>query len=202
MNPELLILFIPTIALVSLTPGMCMMLALSLGITAGYRRTLWMMAGELVGVALVVTLSVWLLGHMMALNPTWFRGLMVIGAVYLLWIARQLWMSNPEMEGSDAAQNLSGSALVTLGFMTAVMNPKGWAFMIALLPGFLRQDAPLGGQVSTVLSVILVTEFLSMSLYALGGQWLRMRMVRGGRLGWVNKIAAGMMVIVSTLVLF
>ena len=58
MNPELLILFIPTIALVSLTPGMCMMLALSLGITAGYRRTLWMMAGELVGVALVVTLSV------------------------------------------------------------------------------------------------------------------------------------------------
>ena len=46
MNPELLWVFIPTIAAISLTPGMCMTLAFTLGLSQGYRRTLWMMWGE------------------------------------------------------------------------------------------------------------------------------------------------------------
>ena len=98
--------------------------------------------------------------------------------------------------------NLSAYALLTLGFVTAVMNPKGWAFMLALLPGFLVQGDSLAQQILAVLMVILVTEFLSMSLYALGGQWLRQRLSGGSRIRWLNKVAAGMMVVVSTLVLF
>ena len=39
MNPELLWVFIPTIAAISLTPGMCMTLAFTLGLSQGYRRT-------------------------------------------------------------------------------------------------------------------------------------------------------------------
>ncbi|MCH1492274.1 MAG: LysE family translocator [Luminiphilus sp.] len=202
MNPELLILFIPTIALVSLTPGMCMMLAFSLGISEGYRRTVWMMMGELLGVALVVTATVWLLQNMMSLDPGWFRGLMLIGACYLLWIARQLWISEPQLERADPSGTLSPLALLTLGFTTAIMNPKGWAFMLALLPGFMVQGAPLASQILTFLSVILVSEFLSMSIYALGGQWLRRRFTENMGLQWLNKLAAGMMVVVSTLVLF
>ena len=56
MNPELLWVFIPTIAAISLTPGMCMTLAFTLGLSQGYRRTLWMMWGELAGVATVYDL--------------------------------------------------------------------------------------------------------------------------------------------------
>ena len=55
MNPELLWVFIPSIAAISLTPGMCMTLAFTLGLSQGYRRTLWMMWGELAGVATVVS---------------------------------------------------------------------------------------------------------------------------------------------------
>ena len=51
LNLALLSAFIPTFFVVSITPGMCMTLALSLGITIGVKRALWMMAGELVGVA-------------------------------------------------------------------------------------------------------------------------------------------------------
>ena len=54
MNPELLWIFIPTIAVISLTPGMCMTLAFTLGLSQGYRRTLWMIWGELAGVATMV----------------------------------------------------------------------------------------------------------------------------------------------------
>ena len=47
----ILTIFIPTIFVASITPSICMTLALSLGIKVGFRRTLWMIAGELVGVS-------------------------------------------------------------------------------------------------------------------------------------------------------
>lgn len=40
MNTALLGMFIPTFFLVSITPGMCMTLALTLGMSIGYKRTL------------------------------------------------------------------------------------------------------------------------------------------------------------------
>jgi threonine/homoserine/homoserine lactone efflux protein len=49
---SILVLFIPTFMLVSATPGMCMTLAMTMGMTVGVRRTFWMMWGELAGVGL------------------------------------------------------------------------------------------------------------------------------------------------------
>ena len=50
MSLSTLSLFIPTFFLVSLTPGLCMTLSLSLGMTVGVKRAAWMMIGERVGV--------------------------------------------------------------------------------------------------------------------------------------------------------
>jgi threonine/homoserine/homoserine lactone efflux protein len=161
-----------------------------------------MMLGELFGVAVVVSATVWLLQNMMLLDPMWFRGLMVIGALYLLWVARALWLSEPDASEGEVEGNLSWPTLVTLGCTTAVMNPKGWAFMLALLPGFMVPGEAIVSQLSGFLSVIMVTEFLSMSLYAMSGQWLRRRVSTGSQLRWLNKLAAVLMVIVSTLVIF
>lgn len=58
IDPAILALFIPTFFFVSVTPGMCMTLAMTLGMSLGVRRTLHMMWGELVGVGLVSVLSV------------------------------------------------------------------------------------------------------------------------------------------------
>ena len=53
MNIALLTVFVPTFFFVSITPGLCMTLAMTMGMTIGVRRALWMMAGELVGLAVV-----------------------------------------------------------------------------------------------------------------------------------------------------
>lgn len=49
INWALLTAFIPTFFFVSITPGMCMTLSMSLGMTIGVRKALWMMWGELLG---------------------------------------------------------------------------------------------------------------------------------------------------------
>lgn len=200
MTADLFGLFVVTIAAVSLTPGMCMTLAFSLGLSQGYRKTLWMMAGEMTGVIVVVSSTVYLLGWLLRLDPMWFNALALAGAVYLLWIARQLWLADPALAEQRTADTLTPLSLAVLGFTTAIMNPKGWAFMVALLPGFMDAEKALFPQLALFLSVMLTTEFISLSLYAGGGRWLRQFLGEGARLGVLNKVAASLMVGVSILV--
>jgi threonine/homoserine/homoserine lactone efflux protein len=200
LTADLFGLFVVTIAAVSLTPGMCMTLAFSLGLSQGYRKTLWMMVGEMTGVIVVVSSTVYLLGWLLRLDPMWFNALALIGAVYLLWIARQLWLADPALAEQRTADALTPVSLAVLGFTTAIMNPKGWAFMVALLPGFMDAEKALFPQLALFLSVMLTTEFISLSLYAGGGRWLRQFLGEGARLGVLNKVAASLMVGVSILV--
>jgi len=53
MDTARFLTFCATFFMISLSPGLCMTLSLSLGVSVGVRRALWMMLGELVGVALV-----------------------------------------------------------------------------------------------------------------------------------------------------
>ena len=202
MNPELLWVFIPTIAAISLTPGMCMTLAFTLGLSQGYRRTLWMMWGELAGVATVVSTCVLLLAWIQSLSEVYFAVLALMGGSYLLWIAYRLWTQPARFADGDDQPHLSAGALLILGYVTAVMNPKGWGFMIALLPGFMSLEHSTPQQAASFLAVMLPSEFLSMTLYATGGSGLKRFLTTKRHLANLNKVAAGLMVLVAALMLF
>ena len=58
------------------------------------------------------------------------------------------------------------------GFITAVANPKGWAFFIAMAPAFINYEANLIPQMSALVIIILIIEFISLMIYATGGQAL------------------------------
>ena len=201
MSTDLLWIFIPTIAAISLTPGMCMTLAFTVGLSQGYRHTLWMMWGELAGVATVVVTCVGLLAWIQALPKAYFTLLALIGGTYLLWVAYRLWTAPARFEQGEGRPRVTPAALLILGYTTAVMNPKGWGFMIALLPGFMSSDTAVPQQLMVFLGVILPSEFLSMSLYASGGSGLRRLLSSEKHLAALNKVAAGLMVLVAILVL-
>ena len=201
MSPDLLWVFIPTIAAISLTPGMCMTLAFTVGLSQGYRHTLWMMWGELAGVATVVITCVVLLAWIQTLPTGYFTVLALIGGGYLLWMARRLWTAPTRFEQGEGRLHVTPTALLALGYTTAVMNPKGWGFMIALLPGFMSPGDTLPQQLIVFLGVILPSEFLSMSLYTSGGSGLRQILSSAKHLATLNKIAASLMVLVATLML-
>lgn len=159
-----------------------------------------MMAGELAGVATVVTTTVLLLAWLLALDPIYFNALAAAGGAYLLWVAWRLWSAHEHFSARRDGRGLSRLDLVGLGFTTAVMNPKGWGFMIALLPGFVDAQAPIAPQLGWFLGIMLMTEFASMSLYASGGRWLGKLLGEDRNLAMLNKIAAVLMVLVALMV--
>ena len=201
MSPDLILLFIPTIASVSFTPGLCMTLAFTLGLSIGYKRTLWMMLGELSGVASVFTATFWSLGWLLSRDPIYFQIISFVGGVYLLYLAFQLFRETPETIESRDLKKTHPMALATLGYVTAVSNPKGWAFLMALLPGFVSSDTELTSQFIIMMGIMLTTEFISLTVYATGGQWLSSRLSSSKGIVNANRVAASMLTLAALWVL-
>jgi homoserine/homoserine lactone efflux protein len=196
MSSALLLALIPTFFFVSVTPGMCMTLALTLGMTVGIRRTMWMMLGELIGVGLVAILVVIGVAALIVQYPEMFVVLKIAGGGYLLYLGIQLWRSRGKMaiDLNGAPKNTGRLQLASQGFITAVANPKGWAFFIALLPPFIDPTRPMPSQMVVLLSVILSLEALSLMVYALGGKSLSKVLQKSGNVRLMNRIAGTLMI--------
>ncbi|AKH21293.1 LysE family translocator [Sedimenticola thiotaurini] len=197
LNPTLLGVFIPTFFLVSLTPGMCMTLSLTLGMTIGVRRTFWMMAGELFGVGLVAAAAVVGVATLMLRYPVAFELFKYVGGGYLAFLGIQMWRSRGKLAINlecPQQQQVTGMALAVQGFVTAVANPKGWAFFIALLPPFINDQQPMLPQLVVLLSLILLIEFCCLVLYASGGRTLSLFLQQRGNVRLLNRIAGSLMI--------
>ncbi|WP_040409467.1 LysE family translocator [Arhodomonas aquaeolei] len=197
LSSGLLYAFLPTFFLVSITPGMCMTLALSLGITVGVRRALWMMAGELAGVAVVAVAAVVGVATVMLRYPMAFAVLRYAGGAYLLWLGIQLWRSRGRLALDLEASPGPGTGrrgLAAQGFVTAVANPKGWAFFIALLPPFIDTALPLTPQLAALVGMILTIELSALLIYATGGRALGRLLARRGGVTLLNRIAGTLMI--------
>ena len=193
---SLLAVFIPTFFFVSITPGMCMTLAMTMGMTIGVKRALWMMLGELISVGLLAILTVIGVAAVMVSYPQVFVVFKYIGGAYLFYIGVQMWLSRGKMaigENFESQQTSSRTQLVVQGFTTAAANPKGWAFFISLLPPFINTQAPLTPQLIVLLSLILIMEFSCLLIYASGGRAMRRFLEKSGNVRLLNRIAGTLM---------
>jgi homoserine/homoserine lactone efflux protein len=196
INTGLLAAFIPTFFLVSLTPGMCMTLSLTLGMTIGLKKTFWMMWGELLGVALVSVAAVAGVATIMLKYPDVFSLLKFAGGGYLFYLGIQLWRSKGKMaipKTTENKQQVTRKTLLSQGFITAVANPKGWAFMISLFPPFIDRTLSIYPQVTALLIIILLIEFSCLILYASGGKNLRTFLCKNGGTRTLNRISGSLM---------
>ncbi|UBR50291.1 LysE family translocator [Halomonas sp. FeN2] len=197
MSWATLSVFVPTFLFVSLTPGMCMTLAMVLGMTQGVKRTLWMMVGELLGVGLVAAAAGAGVAALMLRQPELFVLFKWVGGAYLGYLGIMMWRSRGRMaipSELDAGPPASPLQLAMQGVVTAVANPKGWAFFMVLLPPFLDSSRPLPGQLSLLIAVILTIEFASMLVYATGGKTLRNVLGKSGNVRLLNRIAGTLMI--------
>jgi homoserine/homoserine lactone efflux protein len=202
MDLSLFLTFCASFFLIALSPGLCMTLSLSLGISIGVRRTLWMMLGELTGIALVGIAALGGVSTLLLNSPHIFSAAKLIGAAYLLWSAIRAWRSPANMSIGESHALSNAGQLISQGFVTAISNPKAWIFLAALLPPFIDPQKPLLPQASLLLSAIILIEFTCLLIYAQGGCVLRDYLGNRGLGQWLNRIAAGLMVGVAGWLVF
>jgi len=176
-----------------------MTLAMTLGISVGYRKTLWMMWGELLGVAVVAISAVLGVAKIMLSYPEVFTILKIIGAAYLTYIAFNMWRAKDKLaiDTNGDMISVSKQGLLQQGFITAISNPKGWAFTVSLLPPFINSQQALAPQLIILVAIILLSEFICMTLYATGGKTLARYLTKNNKISHLNKISACLMFIVA-----
>lgn len=178
---------------------MCMTLAMSLGISIGIRRTFWMMYGELLGVASVSIASVLGVATLMSKFPALFQAFKIFGSLYLLYIGIQMWRDNGAnlLNTNNIRSSITRTKLFQQGFITAIANPKGWAFMISLLPPFINPTLTLAPQLGILVAVILLSELICMTIYATGGKTLAKLLTQHNNVHLLNKISGCLMILVA-----
>ncbi len=182
-----------------------MTLAMTLGMTIGVRRTAWMMMGELVGVASVVMATLSGVAAVMLNHPELFFLFKIAGGMYLAFLGMQLWQSKGAMAISQDIQTpllVSRRQLAIQGFVTAVANPKGWAFFIALLPPFIDYQQAILSQALVLLTIILILEFICLCIYASGGRMLSTVLQNRTNVKTLNKIAGSLIMGVAVWLAF
>lgn len=178
-----------------------MTLAMTLGMTIGIKKTAWMMLGELLGVAIVAISAVIGISTVMLQYPLIFSTLKLIGAAYLAYIGVNMCRSKGKLAIGETdltgTQKYSRSSLFKQGFITAIANPKGWAFMISLLPPFINAQYPMPAQLSVLIAIILLSELICMTLYATGGKTIGAILTKRNNVQLLNKISGSLMVCVG-----
>ena len=203
MDTPTFLAFVFTYSLVAFSPGLCMTLSMTLGISIGVRRALWMMVGELAGIVVVGACAIGGVAALMLATPGLFTVLKFAAAAYLLWAALRTWRALATIAMTTRGVGLSERQLMAQGFVTATSNPKGWIFDASLLPPFINPDQAILPQAVMLLTVIVIIEFICLLIYASGGRALMELLTRRGLDHWLNHISASMMVGVAVwLILF
>ncbi|MDJ0629255.1 MAG: LysE family translocator [Rhodobacter sp.] len=148
------------------TPGPNAVNCISNGMSFGFRRSLWGVAGILTQATAFLILSALGVTALVAASPVAFFWAKLAGAGVLIWLGVRGWMNagRPVHSGAGSAHGLYWRALAV-----ATFNVKSVAGYLAAFSQFVQPDIPIWTQMQAILPTALTITALSYCTYtALG----------------------------------
>ncbi|MFG1497298.1 LysE family translocator [Saccharospirillum sp. HFRX-1] len=173
--------FIPACFALNMTPGPNNLMALSNAKRYGWSHACLAGLGRLSAFAVMITLAASGLATLLYASELFFTLLKVGGALYLFWLAVQMWRSDHNLDAVNSTAALSLTALARQEFLLAAGNPKAILIFTAFLPQFVDPSAAIGWQFFALGSCFLLLEWLAIALYASAGRLLDKGL---GKPGW------------------
>ncbi len=196
MQLDTWLIFLVTSIGLSLSPGPNSLLVITHGALHGSRKTLFTIAGGVVGFVAVIALCMFGIGALIKASVVWLTVLKWAGGAYLIWLGIQVWRSPPiEVEVSGKASGADGWTLSRQGFLSAATNPKVLLFFSAFLPQFIDPHRSLWPQFAAVAATYAATEFLAEYAMASAANRVRPWLARVGRR--FNRVCGGIFVAVG-----
>ncbi|MGB9990949.1 LysE family translocator [Massilia sp. SM-13] len=173
MEYATLLLFVPACFAINMAPGPNNLLSISNATRYGLRAAWLAGAGRLLAFAGMIALASAGLAVVLHTSQLLFTVIKTVGALYLFYIAWQLWRAVPEAEGEVQA----GATLWQLArqeFLVAAGNPKAILVFTAFLPQFVDPRQSMALQFTILGALFLLFELVAIGLYA----WMGLGMKR------------------------
>ena len=164
------ITFVIAGSLIAISPGSGAVLAMSHGLAYGLKKASGTVLGLQFGLLLVFAIAGAGVGSLLLASGLAFSIVKTVGALYLIYLGVMQWRANGAASAIDAAAlpaHPSFGKRVLTGFLTNATNPKGIIFMVAVLPQFIANDAPLLPQLIILGATMVTIDSVVMHGYAL-----------------------------------
>ena len=168
MNWDTYLIFLVTTAVVCLTPGPAALLIVAQGISNGFHRTYWAIAGIALANAIYFALSATGVAALIVASGTLFSIIKWVGVVYLFYlgIAAVRSKASALTVSNDAQQAVSGPRAFWQAVVVELSNPKALLYFVALLPQFVDPAQPIGLQMLIFGATCIGLDIGAYSLYA------------------------------------
>ncbi|WP_067098323.1 LysE family translocator [Marinomonas atlantica] len=133
--------FLLTSFVVVLIPGTGVLYTVATGLFVGKRASLFAAFGCTLGIIPALLASGFGLAAIFHTSALAFQVVKYAGAMYLLYLAWQMWRSSGPLSVNNNKSDMKGLDIVTKGFLLNILNPKLSIFFLAFLPQFIPSTA-------------------------------------------------------------
>ena len=184
-----------------IVPGMDMFFVMANSLTGGRARGLAATAGVMVGGVFHTIFGAFFVGVLTKLAPSIFTAILLAGAGYMLWIGFALIKSSITVDDLGNTSTKSMRAAFMQGFITCVLNPKDYVFVLAVYPVFIQQR--YGPVWSQALAMGFLTALTQLGIYgglALAAAKSKQLLISNPTVTiWIGRTAGIMFILVAAL---
>ena len=130
----------------AMSPGPSLAIVVRHSVTSGTRAGAICALSHGFGIFLWAALMVSGLGALLLAQPTWFGGLRVLGAGFLLYLGCRALMTQRGVAADTGQANSGGGEAAREGLFIALSNPKVAVFFAALFSQFIQPEATVKTQ--------------------------------------------------------
>ena len=120
------------VVIATVTPGGSTTLATASGARFGFARSIPLMLGIAIGLAVLAAVAGLGLGGLLLALPSLQTAVKAVGSAYLLWLAWRIARSGPPNAGNGPAHPIT----LVNGFLLLWLNPKSWAMTVGAAASF------------------------------------------------------------------
>jgi len=200
MFPVNYILFLQIIIFLFITPGTPRILIISYSMNYGVEKCIWTALGDIFANIVQATLVIFVLGSFFLENPNFLNVLKWVGIIYLIYLAYDLYNTQPKDLTSKNIIKKSFFSFFKDGFLVAGTSPKAWAFFPLIFPQFINFNSNYVVQFLILITTYVVLDFLTLMVYAIAANKLIVWIKANPKV--INSISACVLIIIAFIISF
>jgi len=179
-----------------MSPGPNNIMLLSSGLTFGYKKTMPLMFGIILGFPLMVLIIGLGLGALFERFPIVLNVLKIVGILYLFWMAYKIARNKSSYEIDENEQSKSFTFIQSALFQW--VNPKAWIMAITSISVFVSSNENSMLQVILIAFIYCLSLCISSNTWAFGGILLK-KFIRNAKSVQKINIVMALLLVASVL---
>ena len=198
MLPLEYFLFLQIILFLFITPGTPRIVIISYSMNYGIKSCIWTALGDISANFIQGSLVIFFIGSFFSDNPNVLNIIKWVGILYLLYLAYDIYKTNPKEIKSEDTNGKTIFSFFKDGFIVAGTSPKAWMFFPLIFPQFIDFNSNYIAQFFILILTYMILDFASLIGYAVLANKLIIWINANPKV--INSISACVLIVIAIII--